>query len=153
MKTPTALANLSVQLTLLAEHWGQFLEAQLEHRPGPGRWSKKEILGHLIDSAANNHRRFVQAQGSMAQPLELVAYDQDAWAKSGAYQSLPPATLLALWTSYNQFLLHMLAQIPESALAQECHLLNNIPVTLDWLIDDYVLHLEHHVRQIIHEYV
>jgi len=119
--------------------------------PGPGRWSKKEALGHLIDSAANNHGRFVLAQ-VVPQPLKLLAYDQDAWVRLGACQHLPSAGLLALWTSYNRLIMHLLVQIPESALASECLTPNNNSVTLSWLIDDYVLHLEQHVRQIIHEH-
>ena len=137
---------------LLAEHWGQFSEEELQQLPGPGRWSKKEILGHLVDSAANNHGRFVQAQLAAEQPLKLRPYEQDAWVRLAGYQHLPSAQLLALWTNYNQLILHLLAQIPEAALAAECLTLNNNPVTLHWLINDYVLHLEHHVWQIIYEH-
>ena len=67
------------------------------------------------------------------------------------YQQLPATDLLALWTSYNRLILHLLAHIPESTLAIACLTLNGNPATLHWLIDDYVLHLEHHVRQIIHD--
>lgn len=150
MKPPEAIAHFDAQLALLAEHWARFSEPELRHCPGPGRWSKKEALGHLIDSAANNHGRFVLAQVA-PQPLKLLAYDQDAWVRLAAYQQLPSAELLALWTSYNRFIVHLLAQIPEPALAADCLTPNNNAVTLNWLIDDYVLHLEQHVRQIIHE--
>jgi len=151
MKTPAALATLHEQLHLLEQHWNQFSEAELEQRLGPTRWTKKEILGHLIDSAANNHRRFVLAQVSPQLPLVLEPYDQDAWVKVAAYQQLPSAQLLALWQSYNRMLLHLLSKIPAAALHADAFVLNRRPVTLDWLIHDYVLHLEHHVRQIIHE--
>jgi len=151
MKQPEAIAHLEAQLTLLTEQWPRFLEAELRHRPGPGRWSKKEVLGHLVDSAANNHGRFVRAQVAPP-PFQLLAYDQDAWVRLGAYQQLPSDELFALWTSYNRLLMHLLAQIPEPALATECLTPNNTPVTLNWLLDDYVLHLEQHVRQIVHEH-
>jgi hypothetical protein len=150
MEISANLAQLEAQLALLAEHWSQFSEAELRAYPGPGRWSKKEILGHLIDSATNNHRRFVLALVE-EQPRRLVAYDQAAWVRLANYQQLPATELLSLWTSYNRLLLHLLAQIPPEQLAAECLSLNNNPVTLAWLIDDYVLHLEHHVGQIIHE--
>ncbi len=146
-----ALAHLDAQLALLAQQWGRFSEAELLHRAGPGRWSKKETLGHLIDSAANNHARFVLVQLTPP-PLRLQAYDQDAWVRLAAYQHSPPDELLMLWTAYNNFIIRLLSQIPESALATECFTSNNNPVTLNWLIDDYVLHLEHHVRQIVHEH-
>ena len=152
MKTPAALANLDTQIALLSEQWGFFTETELVQHPGPGRWNKKEILGHLIDSAANNHRRFVLAQTVAESPLPLTPYDQDAWVQVSHYPALPSTDLLQLWTSYNRFLRQMLAMIPETALACECFVFNNTLVTLDWLIDDYVLHLEHHVQQIIHEH-
>jgi len=143
-------AGLTEKLALLAEHWVKFSEAELSQRPAPGRWSRKEILGHLIDSAFNNYRRFVLAQVATP-PLRLEPYDQDLWVRIGGYQHQPAAELLALWTSLNRQVLHLLAALPEAVLSYECHSLNGNPVTLHWLIGDYVLHLEHHVRQIIHE--
>ena len=150
LKISATIAHLSAQLPLLTAHWEQYSEAELQQYPAPGRWSRKEILGHLIDSAANNHGRFMLAQIDAPQPLKLQPYDQEAWVQLAGYQHLPAAELLALWTGYNRLILHLLAQIPESALATECFTLNLNPVTLHWLIDDYVLHLEHHVRQIMH---
>ncbi|MBJ6108678.1 DinB family protein [Hymenobacter sp. BT523] len=150
MELAQTLAALDTQLQLLAEHWGQFSEAELLALPGPGRWCKKEVLGHLIDSAANNHRRFVLAQVAPA-PLKLLPYDQDGWVRAAHYRHLPAPDLLALWTSYNRLIRHLLAHIPAATLATECFSLHNNPVTLGWVVTDYVLHLEHHVRQIIHE--
>ncbi|WP_210521277.1 DinB family protein [Hymenobacter terricola] len=142
---------MEAQLALLAEHWERFTEEELLALSGPGRWCKKEVLGHLIDSAVNNYRRFVLAQIE-APPLKLIPYDQDAWVRAANYRQVPSADLLTLWTSANRLILHLLAQIPAPTLAIECFSLNNNPVTFRWLIDDYVLHLEHHVRQIIHEH-
>ncbi len=150
MKVPGVLAHLEAQLTLLAQHWTRFSETELLYRRGPDRWSKKEELGHLIDSAINNHSRFVLVQ-TTPQPFQLLAYNQDNWVHLAAYQHFPADELLALWTSYNRLIMHLLAQIPESVLAVESLTPNNNPVTLNWLINDYVLHLEHHVRQIVHE--
>ena len=142
--------QLRQQIDLLTDFWAACSEPELSASPGPGRWSRKEILGHLIDSALNNHRRIVGA--SLAPPPHrLRPYDQDAWVQVSHYQTLPSTDLLQLWTAYNRLLRHMLAVVSETALARECFVFNNSPVTLDWLIDDYVLHLEHHVQQIIHE--
>lgn len=151
MEIAETLAHLDAQLTLLAEHWGQFTELELRQIPAPGRWCKKEALGHLIDSATNNYRRFVLAQ-TATPPLQLLPYDQDAWVRVAAYQHFSSTELLTLWTSYNRLICHLIAQTPASTLANECLSLNSNPVTLGWLIGDYVLHLEHHVRQIIHEH-
>lgn len=149
LKIDATLTHLDAQLQLLTAHWGQFSEAELQQRYGPGRWSRKEILGHLIDSAANNHARFVQVQLAAPQPLPLRPYDQEAWVRLADYQHLPAAELLTLWTSYNRLIIHLLGQIPAPLLAAECLTLNHNPVTLQWLAADYVLHLEHHVQQII----
>lgn len=143
-------AGLQEQLALLARHWAGIPDAELGQRPAPGRWSRKEILGHLIDSAFNNYQRFVLAQLASA-PLQLTPYDQDAWVRLGDYQNRPAAELLALWTGLNRQILHLLAVLPETALDHECRSLNGHPVTLHWLIGDYMLHLEHHVHQIMHE--
>ena len=151
LQIASTIAHLDSQLALLTEHWAGFSDEELQQYPGPGRWSRKEILGHLVDSAANNHARFVQAQIVAPQPLKMQPYEQDAWVRLAAYQHLPAADLLTLWTSYNRLILHLLARIPESALTTECFTFNHNPVTLHWLIDDYVLHLEHHVRQIMHD--
>ena len=145
----TIQTGLARQVDWLAGHWVAFSDAELGQRPAPGRWSRKEILGHLIDSAFNNYQRFVLAQLTPA-PLRVEPYDQDAWVRAGAYQHQSPTELLLLWTSLNRQILHLLAALPEALLARECLTINGNPVTLHWLIGDYVLHLEHHVRQIMH---
>ena len=151
LQISVTIAHLNNQLELLAKYWTRFSDAELQQYPGPGRWSRKELLGHLVDSAANNHARFMQAQIAASHPLKLQPYDQEAWVRLAGYQHLPAPELLTLWTSYNRLILHLLAQIPDSAMSTECFTINHNPVTLRWLIDDYALHLEHHVRQIIHD--
>ena len=142
-------AQLRAQLGLLPPYWQACSDEELAERPGPGRWSRKEILGHLIDSGLNNHRRLVLASLTPP-PHQLRPYDQDAWVRLSGYQHYPAAGLLALWTSQNHLMLHLLDRLPAHLLAQEYFSLNGNPTTLHWLISDYVLHLEHHVRQIMH---
>ena len=115
--------------------------------PAPGKWSKKEILAHLVDSASNNHQRFVRAatQGS----LEFPGYDQD---KLVALQNPNLASwelLIELWSAYNRYLAHVLQQIPESSAQIQCSISEREPVTLLWLAGDYVEHLKHHLNQIL----
>ena len=141
--------QLRQQIELLTDFWAACSEPELSASPGPGRWSRKEILGHLIDSALNNHRRIVGA--SLAPPPHrLRPYDQDAWVRVADYQHYPCAGLLALWTSLNELILHLIGHVPSHLLAHEYLTLNGNPTTLHWLISDYALHLEHHVGQIIH---
>lgn len=148
--TPLAepLERLRAMLELLNARFVEFDDNELSHPLQPGGWSRKQILGHLLDSAANNHRRFVLCRLEAA-PYPIMFYDQDGWVACGAYQSAPAQELLQLWTLYNQQLARLLAHLPADALSHRCQFDNGYAVTLGWLVEDYVVHLEHHVRQII----
>lgn len=121
-------------------------ESESELRPAPGKWSKKEIIGHLIDSASNNHQRFVRAQEKP--PLTFPGYTQDFWVDRQRYQSEPWKTLVALWTTYNSHLVHLISNIPGDCEGNLCTIATDQPVTLKWLAEDYVKHAEHHLKQI-----
>jgi hypothetical protein len=111
-----------------------------------GGWSRKQVIGHLIDSASNNHQRFVRAalQGS----LEFPGYDQDGCVRVQAVQSTPWPLLLALWRNYNLYIAHVIAHLPTSQLEAQCRIGDNAPVTLRFLAEDYLTHLLHHLGQI-----
>jgi len=126
-------------------------------RPAPGKWSRQEILGHLIDSATNNHRRFVE--GQFAENFAFVGYDQEAWVRSQPYQTTPWPELVELWRSLNSHLLRVIESVPHETRHRVWakHNLADIgwkvesaePATLDYIMRDYVGHLEHHLRQIL----
>jgi hypothetical protein len=126
-------------------------------RPAPGKWSVKEIVGHLVDSASNNHQRFVRAQWTT--DLVFPGYDQNAWVASQQYQDAPWPDLVVLWREFNRHLARTIAAIPAEARERKRHPHNldriafhpvstDEPVTLDYFMRDYVDHLEHHLRQI-----
>jgi hypothetical protein len=110
-----------------------------------GGWSRKQVIGHLIDSASNNHQRFVRAalQGS----LEFPGYDQDGCIRVQAVQQMPWAALVALWASYNRYLAHVIEHLPEDTLQSPCRIGSAEPVTLQFLAVDYLRHLVHHLHQ------
>ncbi|HEX4951073.1 MAG TPA: DinB family protein [Blastocatellia bacterium] len=122
-------------------------EADSSQIPAPGKWSKKQILGHLLDSASNNHQRFVRVQHTDG--LQMPRYEQEQWVASQNYQGETWNELLAFWKSYNQHLLHVIAQIPEEKLAHTVRIGDGAPVTLGFLIEDYVAHLQQHLKQIL----
>ena len=126
-------------------------------RPGPGKWSPKEVIGHLIDSAAHNHQRFVQAQ--LQDDLVFPGYAQDAWVAAERYRDAPWQNLLTLWRAYNLHIAWLMAAVPDEVRLRERrqHNLHELawqpvpaatPATLDYFMRDYVNHLHHHLRQI-----
>ena len=114
---------------------------------GEGTWSRRQILGHLVDSALNNLHRFVRAQ--QAQELVFPGYEQDAWVDLGGYQERAWPTLVSLWAELNAQIAHVVARIPESRLATPCRIGDGPAVTLEFVARDYVRHLRHHLEQIL----
>lgn len=121
--------------------------ADTSTRPSPKKWSKKEILGHLMDSAGNNHQRFVRAalQGSLTFP----GYDQEPLVDLQKFSEMDWSFLVDLWASYNRFLAHVLSVLPAGAAQITCKIGNNPPATLEFIAEDYVAHLKHHLNQIV----
>ena len=121
-------------------------ESQASLRPAVDEWSKKEIVGHLIDSAANNHHRFIRAQQTAE--LAFPAYEQTVWVKLQAYNHCPWQPLIDFWRLYNLHLAHTIERIPDDKLDTVCKIGENAPVTLKFLVEDYLTHLNLHVRQL-----
>jgi hypothetical protein len=115
-------------------------------RPG-GSWTRKEILGHLIDSATNNHQRFVRAQ--LQRELVFPSYEQAGWVAVQAYAARPWPALVQLWDALNRHVAHVVAHIPAARLATPVRLGDGKPVTLEFVARDYVRHLRHHLDQIL----
>ena len=112
----------------------------------PGGWSRKELLGHLIDSASNNHQRFVRA--ALADALEFPGYDTPGSVRIQAVDRVAWPMLVDLWASYNRYLAHVIRHLPGSKLEVACRIGSNAPVSLRCLAEGYVEHLAHHLNQI-----
>jgi hypothetical protein len=112
----------------------------------PGGWSRKQVLGHLIDSASNNHQRFVRA--ALADALEFPAYDTPGSVRVQAVASAAWPMLVDLWASYNRYLVHVIRRLPAAKLEVVCRIGSNAPVSLGYLAEDYVRHLVHHLDRI-----
>ena len=111
-----------------------------------GGWSRKQVIGHLIDSASNNHQRFVRA--TLQESLDFPGYEQDGCVRVQAPQEADWELLVSLWAAYNRYLAHVIAHLPESKLGTACRIGSEEAVTLDFLAKDYLRHLVHHLRQI-----
>lgn len=123
----------------------KFSEEESTEKVRPGKWSKKEVIGHLIDSAANNHQRFVRLQQSDALPMPQ--YDQDDWVKIQRYNERPWKELVTLWQAYNAHLLHVMQHVRSNTLENTAIFPETGTLTLKFIMLDYVVHLEHHLRQ------
>ena len=140
------VANDLRTLVESAEILRQVSEDQSEQPALRGGWSRKQLLGHLIDSASNNHQRFVRA--AIAGELVFPGYAQDENVRVQAVQELSWELLITLWASYNRLLAHVIAKLPEDKLQSQCRIGDGEPVTLEFLVKDYLGHLKHHLEQI-----
>lgn len=118
-------------------------EASWNHKPSAVKWNKKEILGHLCDSAMNNIRRFVVSQYEQD---NKIVYRQDDWVASQNYQGASHADVIALWELLNEQVIRIIEKMPEDKLQNTC--ITEAQHTLQWLIEDYIVHLNHHLAQI-----
>ena len=146
--TPAAIAaDLHAAIDAALAMFQGVDETRTSTRPAPGKWCAREILGHLVDSACNNHRRFVIGQS--AGPFAFDGYDQDAWVARQRYAEQPFRDIVALWVAYNRHLAHVIASVPEDSLSHSGRAPGGSgDVTLAFLMEDYVLHLRHHLSQL-----
>lgn len=148
-----AMRQLEIHIAAFPGHMKELSSQDLLRRPAPDKWSKQEILGHLIDSAINNLKRFTEIQ-FLPQPYSVISYRQNELVTVNDYQNLPLGHLLDLWQALNRQIVLVVKKITPEKL--------NYPVdpqyenkdlkTLGWIICDYVAHMEHHFRQIFPAY-
>jgi hypothetical protein len=138
------LENTVAQVRPLLE---KVTEPEASRRPQPGKWSKKEIIGHLLDSASNNHQRFVRA--ALQRELTFPGYPQDALVELQRFNEMKWEFLITFWASYNLFLAKVLSALPSETAPVQCAIGKNPLATLEWIAQDYVAHLKHHLNQIL----
>ncbi len=111
-----------------------------------GGWSRKQVIGHLIDSASNNHQRWVRA--GLAGTLVWPDYDQDGCVRVQAFQDAPWPMLLDAWVALNRLLAHVLTSLPPAAASASCRIGGHAAIPLAELARQYVQHMHHHLDQI-----
>jgi hypothetical protein len=138
------IQELRELVAVFSQRLSEITDAEFSAKPQPHKWSKKEITGHLIDSAQNNLRRFICAQYEST-PSKIV-YEQDFWVAANQYQSRPSESVIALWKLINTQIILVLASMPPDKYNAQSE--TNELHTLAWLAEDYIRHLKHHLEQI-----
>ena len=141
-----ALTSLRALLNDVPERLKRLPESKVGVKPDPTAWSGKEELGHLLDSAANNHQRIVRTQ--LEEHPAMPSYDGERWVVLHHYQQRDWHHLIQLWRSLNEQLLAAAEAMPESAWSRTCTIGDSGPLTLKFVVDDYVAHMMHHLRHI-----
>ena len=133
-------------------------EEEAARAPKPGKWSPKEVIGHLVDSASNNHQRFVRVR--FQEDLVFPGYEQEEWVSAQRYAEAPWAELVSLFRGFNLHLARVMESLPED-LRFRPRVRHNLdvlawrpvpasePATLEYFLRDYVGHLKHHLGQVL----
>lgn len=145
MKKNSKLINL---LELGGSYFKNSEESILTEKVSEDKWSKKEILGHLIDSAINNLQRFTEVQFK-EKPYRIRKYSQNELVRVNLYQESNSSDLIDLWYSLNMRIEFIVNQFSKEELDYEVIVNERRIVTLEYLIEDYINHLEHHLHQIL----
>jgi hypothetical protein len=119
-------------------------EKEMTYKPSPTKWSKKEILGHLVDSAQNNIRRVVVAQ---YENEPNIKYDQDKWVVASGYQEYVLTDLINLWYLINKHFIAIMRHTSPEMAQRKCK--TDESRTLEWIVQDYIKHLKHHLHQVL----
>jgi len=122
-------------------------ESKASARPKPEKWSPKEIIGHLIDSANNNQMKFVKCIET--NDLNVIGYHQNEWVTIQKYNTYDWDTLLDFWVLFNYHIAHIIENVHETSLSNEIKVEGVGPFKLEFIMKDYVEHLKHHLNQVL----
>lgn len=122
-------------------------DAEASVKPRPEKWSNKEIIGHLIDSACNNQQKFVRTMQQTH--LDFVGYNQDTWVALQQYNTANWSDLLETWVGYNRQIAHIISTVASSVLGHTISIEGVGPFTLQFIMTDYAEHLKHHLKQVL----
>ncbi len=157
--------RLNYLINIIPQKITHISSQEISYKRAPDKWSKKEIIGHLCDSAINNLSRFIRVQFE-PKPFLVVDYEQTKWVSAGKYQEMSMDDILSFWKAINKNIINVISKIPAEDLKYECYFEGNdvgiyVNYTdpddlialekkqLKWLIDDYVAHMEYHLKQVI----
>ncbi len=149
MSDLNTLQETAVGIESIVDHWSPRLRDlaadQVSHKPTPDRWSIAQLIGHLIDSASNNHQRFVRAQYCDGE-LIFPKYDQNQWVAAADYANHEWDSIVELWVHYNLLIASVIRSIQTESLQTPCTITPYETCTLEFLVTDYLAHLHHHFK-------
>ncbi len=117
-------------------------DATALHRYAPGKWSVKEVLGHLIDCErvfTYRAMRFARGDGT-----ELPGFDENAWVPEGRFDDRPVAELAAEFGAVREASIAMFRGLPATTHLRK-GVANGHPVTVRALAMILAGHEAHHV--------
>ncbi|MEJ7644102.1 MAG: DinB family protein [Chryseolinea sp.] len=149
MTLQSAAGELSDTVRQFVPRFSAISDIDIQAKPDPTKWSRQEVIGHLIDSAQNNLRRFITVQYELNPPH--VVYDQDLWVIFNHYNAMPSSDVIQLWRLLNERISAVLVQMPADQGDKFCNTSRTSVnlVTVKWMAQDYVVHLKHHINQVI----
>ena len=144
----STIKELNEIVVLCSQKFNQLSEQDFSAKPNPAKWSRKEVVGHLIDSAQNNLRRFMVGQYEVE---PHIVYEQEFWVISNRYQQAKKEDVILLWELMNRQISSVLASMPTENYSRLCNTGRETPSlrSIEWLALDYVQHLKHHINQVI----
>ena len=146
-KTISSSADRMAELLeIIPDKLHKFSVEDFRRKPGTDKWSKQETLGHLLDSASNNHQRFIRSQ---YEEVPKITYAQNDWVNYGMHNRIEKSQLINFWTDYNAYILTLIRLMPKENFARTCNSGDEQPRTIEYLFIDYVAHMEHHLKQIV----
>lgn len=141
-----AISSMRNILEVVPDRLAKLSRDAVESKPTPSKWSAKEELGHLLDSAANNHQRIVRAQ--LDDNPAMPGYEQDRWVAVHAYQRRDWKELIEGWQAINRQLLAAAEAVPATGWSRTLTVAGSAPLTLQFVFEDYVAHMVHHLEHI-----
>jgi len=142
----SSISSLRAILQVVPERLAKLSKETVEGRNGPNAWSPKQELGHLLDSAVNNHQRIVRAQ--VDDELAMPGYAQNHWVNVHHYQERDWSELIGLWSAFNRQLLHAAESVPGTSWSHTLRVGASEPMTLEFVFEDYIAHMVHHLKHI-----
>jgi DinB superfamily len=136
-------ARLESVVTAAMVWLGGLSNARASVPESAGKWSAKQVIGHLTDSAVNNLGRIVRMQ--IAPGLKLAGYEQVEWVALQHYSEREWAKVLEVWEALNGQVAWAVAHVVKAKLATRGEV-SGSELTLGFLIEDYIAHMEHHLR-------